>query len=540
MDQIGGLKKVKEQIMTRVVLPLEHPELFDHFNGVAMPKGILLYGPPGTGKTMMMKAIASQLKNCYFQQVSVSDLFQKFYGEGENKLAEVFENARRRAPSIIYIDEIDSIAVSRNDTSGDLERRLVGKLLSEMDGLRSKNNVIVIASTNKRDAIDDAFRRSKRFDYEIEFLPPNQEERLDILQIQTSGIKMSRSVDLNALAERTHGYVGADLYGLVSEAVFQCITRNLPKVKLTQQRIEPTVLNRFVVNLSDFEHALEVVKPSVMRSIESVDTPFSLDDVVGLDHCKQALEECFEWRLNPPEKLKGLNIDLPKNILLFGPPGCGKTMLGKTIAKKLGVNFIYLRSPEIFSKYFGESATNLHAYFRKAKQSQPCVFFIDEIDALAYRNNQGDHNEDNKVVIQLLLELEALANTSVLVIAATNKPDILDSALFRSGRFDYHLYVSLPNRNERIQLFKKLLAKLPIEAVNYDRLADATETFSPADINAAVRFATIEFIRTPAEEKKITEKQLIQGIQKVRKSVSEEMLEYYEKFKENFCKVSSG
>lgn len=527
LDRIGGLHDVKNLIQTRIILPLEHPEIFEKFKkNIKPPSGVLLYGPPGTGKTITMKAIAGKLKHCTFIQISASEIYNKYYGESERRIEEIFKEARENAPSILFIDEFDAIASKRNEHNGEMETRIIGKFLTEMDGLKSNDNVIVIASTNRPNSIDEAFRRSGRFDYEIEFPIPNKSDRLEILKIHTSDIPMEKDVDLKILAEKTHGYVGADLYGLVMEAVMQCITRNVQNFDLSKP-VPKRLLNTLRVSMEDFEEALKLVRPSVMRSYE---TDISdVEKIIGMEEIKNYIEEIITWRVDPPSRLSDLGFSIPSNIFLYGPPGCGKTSLIKYIAKEVGYNFFYVKSPEVMTKWLGESPRNISNIFSKATQSQPSIIFIDEIDAISMRRNYIMNDAVIRVISQLLLEIDALKSKQVTVIAATNNPNMVEPALLRSGRFDIHLYIPPPSEEERRKIFSHFLSDLPTDDVDIDRLAKATEGFSVSDIKSCIKFTVYNLIRIDKE--KITTEDLLKSISGIHPSINKEMIQMYESFK---------
>lgn len=530
LENIGGLKKVKELIRTRILLPLEHPEIFENFkNNISPPRGVLLHGPPGTGKTMIMKAVASRFKDCTFIEISASDIFSKYYGEGEKKISELFDKARKQSPSIIFIDEFDAISSKRSENGGDMEKRVVGKFLSEMDGLKDTEKVIVIASTNRPNVIDEAFRRPRRFDYEIEFTPPDKNDRLEILKIHTSHIKMDRSVDLKEIAEKTHGYVGADLYGLVTESVIQAITRNLPSFNLDRP-IPQSKLKKIKLHQKDFEKGMDLVKPSVMRDVEISTIDYTFNHVVGLEEAKRSLEESVIWKLDPPEKIKELNINLPSNVLLYGPPGCGKTLLGKSIANESGINFIYVKAPEIMKKWVGESAKTIRDIFRKAKRAEPSIVFIDEIDAISITRSREDNSNSLQVLSQLLIDVDNSTNHQISVIAATNQPYLVDPALTRSGRFDYQIYIDLPNEKNRKDLFEMFCQDIPHEKINWEKLVKLSNGFTPSDIKTAVRFAIADFVRSDNE--RITESDLIHGCERVVPSTTEHALKKYRSYQQ--------
>jgi len=450
-EDIGGMTEVVQKVREMIELPLKHPELFERL-GVEAPKGVLLFGAPGTGKTLLAKAVANET-NAHFINISGPEVMSKFYGESEQRLREIFEEAQKNAPSIVFIDELDSIAPKREEVTGEVERRVVAQLLTLMDGLESRGKVVVIGATNRPNAIDPALRRPGRFDREIEIKVPDKEGRLEILQIHTRGMPLSKNVDLNILAEITHGFVGADLAALAKEAAMHALRRILPEVDLNQEKISADVLNKISVEMKDFEDALKDVHPSAMREVYIEKPNVHWDDIGGLDIVKQELKESIEWPLKYPDLIELAKVTPPKGILLYGPPGTGKTLLAKAVATESQANFIAVRGPELLSKWVGESEHGVREVFRKARQAAPCIVFFDEIDALApSRGNDSDSNVSERVVSQLLTEMDGIvALNNVTIIAATNRLDLVDNALLRPGRFDKIIETPLPDEAARKQ-----------------------------------------------------------------------------------------
>jgi transitional endoplasmic reticulum ATPase len=538
-EDIGGLKEEIQKIREMVELPLRHPELFERL-GIEPPKGVLLYGPPGTGKTLLAKAVANET-NAHFISISGPEIMSKFYGESEARLREIFKEAREKAPSIIFIDEIDSIAPKREEVTGEVERRVVSQLLSLMDGLEARGKVVVIAATNRPNAVDPALRRPGRFDREIEIKVPDKKGRLEILQIHTRHMPLEDDVDLKKMAAVTHGYVGADLEYLCKEAAMKALRRLLPEIKLEEEKIPPEVLNKLQVNMKDFEEALKEITPSAMREVYLETPEVKWDDIGGLEQVKKELREAVEWPMKFPEVYKKLGYDMPKGVLLYGPSGTGKTMLAKAVATESEANFISVRGPELLSKWVGESERAVREVFRKAKQASPCIIFFDEIDALApVRGLSGDSMVTERVVSQLLTELDGIQPLSgVVVLAATNRIDMVDPALLRAGRFDKLIYVPLPDKEARLKIFKIHMRNKPIaDDVDLNRLVEQTEGFSGADIAAIVntalslvlqeflsKYPTPELATKHVSEAVITMRHMENAVKRVRSSREGKLLE---------------
>jgi len=489
-EDIGGLKDEIQKVREMIELPLRHPEIFEKL-GVEAPKGVLLYGPPGTGKTLLAKAVATE-SNAHFIPISGPEIMSKFYGESEARLREIFKEAKEKAPTIIFIDEIDSIAPKREEVTGEVERRVVSQLLSLMDGLEARGKVIVIAATNRPNAIDPALRRPGRFDREIEIKVPDKKGRYEILQIHTRHMPLTQDVDLERLAAVTHGFVGADAEYLCKEAAMKTLRRLLPVLKLGEERLSPEVLDKLIVTMNDFEDALKDVMPSAMREVylETPDVKWS--EIGGLEEVKKELQEAVEWPLKFQDLYKVIGYNMPKGVLLHGPSGTGKTMLAKAVATESEANFISIRGPELLSKWVGESERGVREVFRRARQAAPCVIFFDEIDALApTRGMGGDSMVTERVVSQLLTELDGIqALNGVVVLAATNRIDMVDPALVRPGRFDKIVSIPLPNKEARLQILTIALeGKQKDRDVDVDTLVEMTEGFSGADVTSLVNTA---------------------------------------------------
>ena len=600
-EDIGGLKRELRLVREMIELPLKHPELFQRL-GIEPPKGVLLYGPPGTGKTLIAKAVANEV-DAHFISISGPEIMSKYYGESEQRLREIFEEAKENSPSIIFIDEIDSIAPKREEVTGEVERRVVAQLLALMDGLEARGDVIVIAATNRPDAIDPALRRPGRFDREIEIGVPDREGRKEILEIHTRNMPLADDVDLDQLADLTVGFVGADLAALCKEAAMHALRRVLPEIDLEAEEIPEEVLENLKVTMEDFLEALKNIEPSAMREVLVEVPKVRWEDVGGLEHAKQELREAVEWPLKYPELFKTLNIKPPKGILLYGPPGTGKTLLAKAVANEAQANFISVKGPELLSKWVGESEKHVREMFRKARQVAPCIIFFDEIDALAPRRGMGaDSHVTERVVSQLLTELDGLEELKdVVVIAATNRPDIVDPALLRPGRIERHIYIPPPDREARREIFKihlrgkplgydaedvkiaieelkkfkdeeklKALEKVKPEEFDIEKvpkeirldlesklreiivtwLAERTDGYSGADIEAVCREAGMlaireaikpdmsrEEVKEIAKKIRITREHFKKALEKVRPSLTEEDLRRYEEIVESFHRM---
>ncbi|MDK2372379.1 MAG: CDC48 family AAA ATPase [Candidatus Korarchaeota archaeon] len=531
-EDIGGLKEEIQRIREMVELPLKHPELFRHL-GIEPPKGVLLYGPPGCGKTLLAKAVANE-SNAHFISISGPEIKSKYYGESEKRLREIFEEAEKNAPSIIFIDEIDSIAPNRNEVTGEVERRVVAQLLALMDGLKGRGEVIVIGATNRPEALDPALRRPGRFDREIEIGVPDRGGRKEILQIHTRNVPLSDDVDLDELADITHGFVGADLAALVREAAMAALRRVLPKIDLDAETIPIEILEELQVTKDDFMEALKLVQPSALREI-SIEVPdISWDDIGGLDEVKRELREVVELPLKNPDAFRRLGIEPPKGVLLYGPPGCGKTLLAKAVANESEANFISVKGPEILSKWVGESEKAVRQIFRKARQVAPAIIFIDEIDSLFPRRGTSfDSGVTERVVSQMLTEIDGIQPLrDVVVIGATNRPDLVDPAVLRPGRLERLVYVGPPDLNTRFEILKVLTKEMPLsDDVDLWKIALATERFSGADLAALVREAAMAALREDINVKEVEMRHFEQALTKVKPSLTDDMLKYYEEVK---------
>ncbi|MDO9517602.1 MAG: CDC48 family AAA ATPase [Methanosarcinaceae archaeon] len=534
-EDIGGLGDEIQRVREMIELPLKHPEIFRRLN-IEPPKGIILYGPPGTGKTLIAKAVASE-SGANFIYIAGPEIMGKYYGESEERIRKLFEEATENAPSIIFIDEIDSIAPKRENVTGEVERRVVAQLLTMLDGLVERGQVVVIGATNRIDAIDPALRRPGRFDREIEIGVPDNADRLEILQIHTRGMPLGEEVDLEYLSNHTQGFVGADLLSLAQEAAMRSLRRFLPDFNLDED-IPQEKLEEIIVSAGDFESALWEIGPSAMREVLVEIPSVNWTDVGGLDNVKQEIIEAVEWPIKRPEKFVEMGIKPPKGILLFGPPGTGKTLIAQAVANESNANFISIKGPQMLSKWVGESEKAIRETFKKARQVSPCIIFFDEIDSIAPMRNamSEDGKVSERVVNQLLTELDGLEPLKeIVVIAATNRPDILDPALLRSGRFDRLVLVGPPTRQGRIKIFNIHTKGIPLaDDVNIEVLADMTERYVGADIESVCREAVMLALRKDFETNIITMAHFEEALKKVRPTISENMVEYYEKMQDLF------
>jgi len=536
-EDIGDLEEAKQRIREIVELPLKHPELFRRL-GIEPPKGVLLHGPPGCGKTLLAKAVANEA-GAYFIAINGPEIMSKFYGESEARLREIFKEAEENAPAIIFIDEIDAIAPKREEVTGEVEKRVVAQLLTLMDGLRERGNVIVIAATNRPDAVDPALRRPGRFDREIAIGMPDKRARKEILLVHTRNMPLADDVNLDEIAEMTHGYTGADLAALCREAAMAALRRAISKgmIDLEKPTIPAEVLEQLQVTRADFMEALKYVQPSVLREVIVEVPEVRWSDIGGLEKVKQELREIVEWPLKYPHYFNEVGIEPPKGVLLFGPPGTGKTLLAKAVATESGANFVAVRGPEILSKWVGESEKAVREVFRKARMAAPCVVFFDEIDSIAPMRGMryGDSGVTDRIVNQLLAEMDGIDPLrNVVVIAATNRPDIIDPALLRPGRFDRIIYVPPPDEEARYEIFKVHTRKMPLaEDVDLKELAKRTEYYTGADIAAVCREAAMLALRETIAEKlpkvkKVSTKHFEEALKRVQASLTPDDIKYYE------------
>jgi len=534
-EDIGGLDEEIKKVREMVELPLKHPEIFERL-GIEPPKGVLLHGSPGTGKTLLAKAVANET-NSHFILINGPEIMSKFYGQSEENIRKKFEDAEKNAPSIIFIDEIDAIATKREETRGEVERRVVAQLLALMDGLQSRGKVVVIAATNVPNILDPALRRPGRFDREIELGVPGKPGRLEILKIHTRNMPLDKDVNLDDLADITYGFVGADLSSLAKEAAMIVLRKVLPDLRLKEEEpIPKEILERLRITQTDFREALKVVRPSALREVLVEIPNIKWSDVGGLEDVKQELIEAVEWPLKHPGSFKRLGVKPPKGILLYGAPGTGKTMLAKAVANESKSNFILVKGPELLSKWVGESEKAVREVFKKARQVSPTIIFFDEIDSLAPRRGlSSDSHTSERVVNQILTEMDGLEDLhDVVVVAATNRPDMVDTALLRPGRFDRIILTHIPDEKTRLEVFKVHTKGMPLKDVSLEELVKKTEGYVGADIEAVCREAAILALREDISSKEITMNHFDKALKKVTPSVTEDIEKAYAEMKDHF------
>ncbi|MFC7042038.1 CDC48 family AAA ATPase [Halonotius sp. GCM10025705] len=534
-EDIGGLENEIQRVREMVELPMKHPQIFKKL-GIEPPQGVLLHGPPGTGKTLLAKAVANETSASFFS-IAGPEIISKYYGESEQQLREIFEDAKDESPSIIFIDELDSIAPKREDVTGEVERRVVAQLLTMMDGLEARGQVVVIAATNRVDSVDPALRRPGRFDREIEIGVPDEVGRKEILQIHTRGMPLSDDVSLGHLAGETHGFVGADIQSLTKEAAMKALRRYLPEIDLDEEDIPPSLIDRMIVKREDFRGALNEVEPSAMREVLVELPKITWDDVGGLESPQQQVKEAVEWPLTSPEKFERMGVEAPKGILLYGPPGTGKTLMAKAVASETNANFISVRGPQLLSKWVGESEKAIRQTFRKARQVNPTIIFFDELDSLAPARGQDmGNNVSERVVNQLLTELDGLEEMGdVMVIGATNRPDMIDPALLRSGRFDRLVKIGQPDEEGREQILKIHTDDTPLSPdVSLREIAEITDGYVGSDLESIARESAIEALRDDDDATEVEMQHFRQALESVRPTVTDEIEAYYEDVEEQF------
>ncbi len=527
-EDIGGLKEEVKKVREMIEIPLKRPELFERL-GISPPKGVLMHGPPGTGKTLLAKAVANET-DAHFIAIQGPEIMSKYVGGSEERLREFFEEAEENAPSIVFIDEIDAIAPKREEVSGETERRVVAQLLTLMDGLKTRGQVVVIGATNRPDALDAALRRGGRFDREIEIGVPDKDGRREVLEIHTRGMPLDENVDHDEIADTTHGFVGADLEMLCKEAAMRVLRRVLPDIKADEE-ISKDTLKKMIINKADFKEALKEIQPSALREVLVQVPDIKWDDIGGLDNAKQELREAVEWPLKYPESFDKFGVTPPRGVLIYGPPGTGKTLLAKAVANESKANFIAVKGPELLSKWVGESEKGVREIFRKARQTAPTVIFFDEIDSIASTRTGGstDSGVTQRVVNQLLTEIDGLEELQdVAVIAATNRVDIMDPALLRPGRFDRHVKVDDPDENARLEIFKVHTKNMPLaDDVDLDYLAKNTEKYVGADIEAVCREAVMLTLRDNIKADEVKMEQFKEAMKKVKTEEQVDMVQYH-------------
>tara|TARA_B100000586_G_scaffold39602_1_gene25419 strand:- start:376 stop:2520 length:2145 start_codon:yes stop_codon:yes gene_type:complete len=533
-EEVGGLESEIKAMREIVELPLRHPELFSRL-GVEPHSGVLLYGPPGCGKTLLAKVIASESDaNMYL--INGPEIMNKYYGETEARLREIFKEAKDNSPSIIFIDEIDAIAPKREDVYGDVEKRVVAQLLALMDGLTDRGNVIVLGASNRPDSVDPALRRPGRFDREMEISVPNEDGRLEVLHIHTRGMPLASDVDLKNLATELHGYTGADIKSLCRESAIKAIRRYLPEIDLENERIPSQMLQSMEIKLRDFYDAMHEVVPTAMREFYVERAKIWWNDIGGLDDVKKTLQDNLIASINDPNKFTKMGIKIPRGVLLYGPPGCGKTILARALAAECGANMILVRGPEILSKWVGESEKAIREIFRKAKASAPCVIIFDELDSLAKFKTSEDGIHGDTILSQMLTEMEDSITSRVLIVGITNRPDLIDNSIIRTNRLDIVLFIQPPDERGRLEIIKILTEKMPLASdVDFNEIAVSTQNYTGADLTSLCREAAVNAMQNNSE--KISSDDFAVGIKKIKPSITKEIVQWYDGIKDEVSNI---
>ncbi|MBS1262900.1 MAG: VCP-like ATPase [Methanonatronarchaeales archaeon] len=539
-EDIGGLQEEVQRVRELIELPLRHPELFQRL-GIDPPKGVLLYGPPGTGKTLIAKAVSNESGASFFS-IKGPEIMSKYYGESEEQLRDIFKEAKEESPSIIFIDEVDSIAPKREEVMGEVERRVVAQLLSLMDGLEERGEVVVIGATNRIEGVDPALRRPGRFDRELMIGVPDRDGRREIFQIHTRGMPLAdegrQRVDMDEIVDITHGFVGADIEALSKEAGMKALSRYLPDIDLEQDEIERDVLDSMYVEMKDFKDAMKLIEPSALREIVLHVPTVTWEGVGGLEDVKQKVKEMVEWPLTEPDRFHRMGIEPPRGVLLYGPPGTGKTLIAKAVSHESEANFIYIKGPELLSKWVGESEKGVRETFKKARQTAPTIIFFDELDAIAPRRGEGagDNRVTERVVNQILTEMDGLEELEdVIVIGATNRPDIIDPALFRPGRFERRINVPVPGIEARVKILEIHTGDVPLsDDFDLDEMSEKLEGYTGSDIEGLVREAAMIALRDDPDADEVTVADFVRAISEVPPSATEEMQAFYSRLEEQF------
>jgi transitional endoplasmic reticulum ATPase len=533
-EEVGGLRTVIKSMREIVELPLKHPELFSRL-GVEPHSGVLLYGPPGCGKTLLAKVLATE-SDANMYSINGPEIMNKYYGETEARLREIFKEAKDNSPSIIFIDEIDAIAPKREEVFGDVEKRVVAQLLALMDGLTDRGNVVVLGATNRPDSVDPALRRPGRFDREIEISVPNIDGRIEILQIHTRGMPIGKDVDLKKLASELHGYTGADIKSLCRESAIKAIRRYLPKIDLENKRIPSKILQSMEIQLCDLSDAMHEIVPTAMREFYVERAKILWKDVGGLSYAKKVLEDNIITSINNPNKFSKMGIRPPKGVLLYGPPGCGKTLLARALAAECGTNMILVRGQDILSKWVGESEKAIREIFRKARSSAPCIIIFDEMDSLVKFKTAEEGRQNDTILTQILTEMEESGAAKIGVVGITSRPDLVDNSMLRPGRLDIVLYIEAPDEKSRLEIIRILTKQMPLVSdVDLNEIAVATQNYSGADIESLCREAAVNAMQN--NHAKISSNDFAEGLKKVKPSITKDVEQWYSSIKDEVSKI---